>query len=545
MKIKYILFSTVLLIIFACQQKSMSPEFEWPVYDESQWLLTSEKHDNPRMHYKRIQSEFLDRPAILEGIMNQIEDFSAEDYESLKGLILDKNIRDIQAAIDEKKLNYETLTKWYLYRIATIETDSFLSLNTIISINPMAVEEARKFDKGPRGKHPIYGMPVLLKDNINTKDMPTTAGAYVLKDNYTEDAELVKNLKNNGAIILAKVNLSEWAYYFCAGCPVGYSAVGGQTLNPYGRMIFETGGSSSGSATAVAANFGVAAVGTETSGSILSPSSQNSIVGLKPTVGLVSGLGIVPISKTLDTAGPMTRSVEDNLILLTAMADQNHEKLELPEDWNQWKTKNLGENFSIGVFRDYLENDSLYAAASDLLSKLGIETVEVNSPVFDYAGFLSLLNIDMKFALPQYLESHAGPEVEVRNLKDIMEYNSKDSLSFMPYNQGRFDGIIADTTDQVAFEKIKEDLMMRGKSYFENLMSENGIDIIASINNYHAGQAAVARYPAITVPMGYREDGEPAGITFIAPSGNEMLLYNIAAKFELLSQLRKCPPNYN
>ena len=153
----------------------------------------------------------------------------------------------------------------------------------------------------------MYGMPVLIKDNINTSGMPTTAGAIALLENEnTEDAFIIKKLKEAGALILGKSNLSEWAYYFCGTCPVGYSATGGQTLNPYGRAIFESGGSSSGSGASVAANYAVAAVGTETSGSITSPSSQNSVVGLKPTIGLLSRTGIVPISTTLDTPGPMT-----------------------------------------------------------------------------------------------------------------------------------------------------------------------------------------------------------------------------------------------
>ena len=150
--------------------------------------------------------------------------------------------------------------------------------------------------------------------------MPTTAGAIALsKNENTEDAYIIKRLKEEGAIILGKSNLSEWAYYFCGTCPLGYSATGGQTLNPYGRTIFESGGSSSGSGVAVAANYAVAAVGTETSGSIISPSSQNSVVGLKPTVGLLSRTGIIPISSTLDTPGPMTKNVTDSFILFNSM----------------------------------------------------------------------------------------------------------------------------------------------------------------------------------------------------------------------------------
>lgn len=162
-----------------------------------------------------------------------------------------------------------------------------------------------------------------MKDNINVDGLATTAGSLVFKNNKTTDAFIIKRIKENGGIILGKTNLSEWANYLCLDCPNGYSAIGGQTLNPYGRKIFDTGGSSSGSGVAVATNYSAVAIGTETSGSILSPSSKNSLVGLKPTVGLLSRSGIVPISSTLDTPGPMTKNVIDNAILLSAMSGKD------------------------------------------------------------------------------------------------------------------------------------------------------------------------------------------------------------------------------
>ena len=191
-------------------------------------------------------------------------------------MILEQDIPAIQASINDGKLSYEELVLFYLYRIYNYELDNATTLNTIIALNKNVVEEARKMDaakvaSSSEDKHPIYGMPVLLKDNINTAGMNTTAaGAILLMENATDDAFIVKQLKKKGALILGKVNLSEWAYYLCGGCPVGYSAVGGQTLNPYGRRIFETGGSSAGSGTAMAAKcHAVAAVGTETSGAVM------------------------------------------------------------------------------------------------------------------------------------------------------------------------------------------------------------------------------------------------------------------------------------
>ena len=161
-----------------------------------------------------------------------------------------------------------------------------LYLNSIISLNPNVISQARELDKN-KSDNPLYGIPILVKDNINVVDMVTSAGASVFKNNLVnDDATVIKNLKKNNVLILGKLNMSEWAYYFCRPCPVGYSSLGGQTLNPYGRKIFESGGSSSGSGVSIAASFAVASLGSETSGSILSPSSKNSLVGLKPTIGL-------------------------------------------------------------------------------------------------------------------------------------------------------------------------------------------------------------------------------------------------------------------
>lgn len=279
--------------------------------------------------FKVLDSENLTNKDIWGDLNAQMEDFSMDDHERLKSLILEKDIPSIQSSIQSGQLTYEELTKFYLFRIRSFDRENPKSLNSVISISPSAIDDAKNADAlgFSENHHPIFGMPVLLKDNIDASGMATTAGAVALKDNFTEDAFIVKQLKNKGGIVLGKANLSEWAYFFCGDCPSGYSAVGGQTLNPYGRRVFDTGGSSSGSAVSVAANFAVAAIGSETSGSILSPSSQNSVVGLKPTIGLLSRSGIVPISSTLDTAGPITKNVMDNAILLDALFGQDETDL--------------------------------------------------------------------------------------------------------------------------------------------------------------------------------------------------------------------------
>ena len=275
------------LVLFSCNSTSetAAPAVVWEPYDETAELEEQAQLENERLRFKLINSKFLDKNRIWNSFNEELAGFSEEKYNSLKPLILEKDIPELQQAVAEGKLSYEDLTLFYIYRIRKFESDNDLSLNAVIALNPDVVEQARDLDRKREQRevsaHSLYGMPVLLKDNINTADMPTTAGAIALAENQPyRDAFIVERLRENHALILGKVNLSEWAYYFCSGCPLGYSAVGGQTLNPYGRKIFETGGSSSGSGVAVAANYAVAAVGTETAGSILSPSSKNSVVGL-------------------------------------------------------------------------------------------------------------------------------------------------------------------------------------------------------------------------------------------------------------------------
>ncbi|HSI69029.1 MAG TPA: amidase family protein, partial [Gillisia sp.] len=218
--------------------------------------------------YKVLDSEYLNKDNTWEPFNEALGSISENRYSVLAPMILDKTIPELQQEIKQGDFTYEELVLFYLHRIKKMDRNNAKSLNSVISLNPNIIEEARKKDKelqNGQEKHPAFGIPVLLKDNINTKDMPTTAGAIALSENTTEDAYIVERLRENGALILGKANLSEWPYFFCGDCPSGYSAVGGQTLNPYGRKILDTGGSSSGSAVAVAANFAPAAIGSETS----------------------------------------------------------------------------------------------------------------------------------------------------------------------------------------------------------------------------------------------------------------------------------------
>lgn len=532
--------------MISCQEKQ--PDVVFNKYDETAKLKEQQNHQKKRMQFKLFQSKVLDMNTVFKPFEEDLAYFSEENYQELKPLILEQNIPTIQNNIKEGQLTYEKLTLFYLYRIRKFESDSTKSLNSIIALNADAINQARERDlnKENVSEFSMYGMPILLKDNINTDKMPTTAGAIALERNYTKnDAFIVEKLKEKGAIILGKVNLSEWAYFFCSGCPLGYSAIGGQTLNPYGRAEFETGGSSAGSGVTVAANFAVAAVGTETAGSITSPSSQNSVVGLKPTIGVLSRSGIVPISSTLDTPGPMTKNVIDNAIFINAMrgfdsTDKASKKLD--EDYFQNGFHVELENKRLGVLKSLL-TDSIYAKTIDKLKKVGVEIVEINPESFSYQGFTTLLNIDMKFDLPKYLAEQADKSIFVKNVKSVVDFNKKDSLLRAPYGQQLFEGIVKDSTTLTELEIVKTKLKTEGEKYLQFLKDEK-LDAILSINNYHSGVAAVAKYPTLTIPMGYKKSGEPISLTFIGLPFSERKLLEMGYAFEQLTKVRKLPKNY-
>ncbi|MEX0315381.1 MAG: amidase family protein [Allomuricauda sp.] len=521
----------------------------WVPYNDSSEVAQNAEHESERMRFKFIQSKVLDKNEIFEPLYVEVAKFPIEKYELMKPLVLEQDIPSIQQQIKDQKFSYVDLVLFYLHRIYRYELPNETTLNTVITLNANILDEAKALDANAEGRHPIYGMPVLLKDNIGASGMNTTAGAIALQDNQTDDAFIVKRLKENGALILGKVNLSEWANFIC-DCPNGQSAVGGQTLNPYGRRVFDTGGSSAGSGTSVAANYAIAAVGTETSGSILSPSGQNSVVGMKPTVGLLSRTGIVPISSTLDTPGPMTKSVIDNGILLDAMRgfDMDDEK-SVQADWNEnWYAEVVslkGKRF--GAFKNYMKNDTIYRITMEKLQAAGATVVEFEPPELEFDGFLSILNIDMKNDLPTYIDAQTKNknQVLVKSVADVVEFNLKDSLVRIPYGQTRFDGILADTTSAEGLMAIKKRLRTVGRTYFNTPMNEHQLDAILSINNYDAGAAAAAEYPALTIPMGYKATGEPVNLTFIGKQFQEGKLYALGMAFETLTQAREIPKDYS
>ena len=503
--------------------------------------------------FKVLDSKYLSNEEIWKDLNIQLEDFKEEQYNALKSLVLEQDIPTLQKFITEEKLSYESLTKFYLYRIRKFDRENELSLNSVIAVNPNVILEARVKDEMDDVEkditNQVFGMPILLKDNINTSDLPTTAGAVALQNNITNDAFIVNNLKEAGALILGKANLSEWAYFFCGDCPSGYSAIGGQTLNPYGRKTIDTGGSSAGSGVAVSLNFCVAALGSETSGSILSPASQNSTVGLKPTIGLVSRSGIVPISSTLDTAGPITKNVIDNAIVLDAIFgfdDQDFKSI--TTKWGSGYYTGLNDETlkgkRFGAFKRLLE-DSLYVKAIADLKSQGAEIIEIYEEKLELPNFIRLLNLDMQKDLPTYFSNYGNASLGYKKVEDVMAFNLIDSVNVMPYGQKLFKGIVEDSSSEEEFQKIKSTLKTNGKQFFEISMKAHNLDAVLSINNYHAGFAAVAEYPALTVPMGYTDKGVPKGLTFIGIPLSEKQLLQFALVYESASKQRIAPKYYD
>ena len=535
----------LLVFLFGCNSNKTSLK-QWNPYDETVELELNSNHLIKRLQFKRIQSNFNDKNNWFIPFKEELTSFTLEDHDRLKPFILEQDIPSIQNHIKQGNLTYETLTLFYLFRIYYFEIQQRTYLNSIISLNPKVLDQAREKDsnKNQDLDNPVYGMPILLKDNINSLSMATTAGAAVFQNNISQkDAFIVGQLKAKGALILGKANMSEWAYYFCQECPVGYSAMGGQTLNPYGRKEFETGGSSSGSGVAVAANFAVAAIGSETSGSILSPSAKNSIVGLKPTIGSLSRSGIIPISSTLDTAGPMTKFVIDNAILLNALIGKDEIdpysyksipiKLEVLNNFNL-KGKRLG------LIRRF-QSDSLMQIAIIKMENAGAKIIYYDPPNIELKKFRKLLDVDMKVDLPSYIKNYGNTKLDVYSVKDIVDFNLKDTLLYAPYGQGIFDRIAKDTISRIYFKPHKNKLMSAATKYFQVAIRNHHLDAILSIDNFTASFAAAAHYPAIGVPMGYLKNGQPQNITFIAPSRQEQLLFELAAAFEKITKHRKTP----
>lgn len=464
------------------------------------------------------------------------------------------NILQIQQLIDEDKLSSVQLTKYYIERIKKYNEkfNAVLELNEDALVLSQELDEERKL----QGKRSLmHGIPVLLKDNINVdynKKLHTTAGSIVLKDLYPNyDAFIVKRLKEAGAVILGKTNLTEFANFISVDSPSGYSALGGQVKNPYGN--FDVGGSSSGSGVAAALALCQVAIGTETSGSILSPASSNSVVGVKPTVGLVSRYGIIPLTWTQDIAGPITRNVIDSAITLNIISgkDSNDKTTFGLEDkkipnYLELLNEDALNGISIGIPKCNFNGDEdeetveVFKEAIKDLEKLGAKIIEVDihEEKHDITG--DVLFFEFPKALAEYFKT-LGDLAPVSTLEEIVNFNKQNLKERVPYDQKLFEGCLEMEKD---FDEKYCLALKNSIDYGKEIditMKENNVDVLVFVNTSGADIAARVGYPSVTVPAGYTKSNKPVGLTFTSTSFTEGKLLPYAYAYECAYNKRQNP----
>lgn len=484
-------------------------------------------------------------------------------------------IPELQEGVKAGKWSEVSIVEKYLDQIEALDKKG-PGLNSVIEINPDAQRIAAELDKerkekGPRG--PLHGIPVLIKDNIATADrMMTTAGSLALVGSKPpQDAFLAERLRKAGAIILGKTNLSEWANFRSSHSTSGWSGRGGQTRNPY-ALDRNPCGSSSGSGAAVSANLCAVAIGTETDGSVVCPSSANSVVGLKPTVGLISRAGVVPISHSQDTAGPMARTVRDAAILLGALTGIDSEDKAtagshgkaLP-DYTKFLDRDGLRGARIGVVRKLVGTHNavvrLFNSALDALRSQGAVLVDPTEIAtlgkFEKSEFDVLL-YEFKSDLNSYLHG-LGPGAPVHTLAEIIQFNSRNREKEMPYfGQDIFEKAQAKgpLTDKAYLDALEKDHRLSRTEGIDAVMDKLKLDalvaptagpawVIDLVNGDHdtggsSTPAAVAGYPDITVPAGFIF-GLPVGISFFGRAWSEPTLLKLAYAFEQTTQARKPP----
>lgn len=483
-----------------------------------------------------------------------MEKINEERYKKLEELILNSDVIEIQEGYRNKSYSVEEVIAFYLKRIEMYDQNK---LNTIIELNPDAIEIAKKLDKQlGEGKVDgnLFGIPVLLKDNIGTGDkMHNTAGAEALKNSKSDrDAFIVGKIRNADGIILGKANLSEWANYMTNKSSNGYSAIGGQTHNPYGN--FDVGGSSSGSAASVAASLVPISVGSETAGSMIYPSSQNSVVGIKPSLGLLSRDRIIPIAEAQDTAGTIGKKVKDAVILFNELVgfDNNDKETEDAKeyesvDYTKFLDKDGLKGMKIGLVTDdildllYRKGDKeiLDKAVSDLKA-LGadVKEVKVGEEAFQ-ADYGKVLQYGYKHDVNKYLKNIGSQDI--RNIEDVIKFNNEDLKNRAPYGQDLIENAQENNfTEKEIKIEIENNRKMTGEA-IDKVLEDNDVEILLTLSNYLSGVYAPAGYPAITVPTGYRESGEPLGITLIASKFEDGKLIKAAYSYEQGIQNRKSP----
>lgn len=481
----------------------------------------------------------------------------------------EKTVFELQAMMKSGEMTSRQITQAYLTRIADVDK----KLSSIIELNPDALAIADQMDaerKAGKPRGPLHGIPIAIKDNIDTADkMKTTAGSLALADAPTpkQDAFIVKQLRNAGAVIIGKTNLSEWANFRSTKSSSGWSGRGGQTRNPY-ILDRNPCGSSSGTGSAIAANLAAIGIGTETDGSIVCPSATCGIVGIKPTLGLVSRSGIIPIAHSQDTAGPMARSVADAAVLLGVLVGSDGQDSITSQagkgekDYLKFLQKDGLKRLKIGVARQYFGRndkvDKLIEPQLRVLKDGGATLMDVEFPRlrdFGDAEYEVLL-YEFRADLNKYL---AGRGSQYKTLKDLIAFNEKNADKELPYfgqeifTQAEAKGDLNDRAYRIALLQSK---LMTQEEGIDGVMDKNKLDAIVAPSGGVAWMtdpvngdcgvfessslAAVAGYPNITVPAGFIQ-GLPAGISFFGRAFSEPVLIMAAYAFEQATKARRVP----
>jgi amidase len=489
--------------------------------------------------------------------------------------LTEASVAGLQAAMAAGKTTSQALVRAYLARIRALDSNG-PRINSIIELNPDALNIARLLDserKAGKVRGPLHGIPILIKDNIATADkMQTTAGSLALVGaKPPRDAFIVTRLRDAGAVILGKTNLSEWANFRSTRSTSGWSSRGGLTKNPY-ALDRNTSGSSSGSGAAMAASLATLTIGTETDGSIVSPANANGVVGLKPTLGLVSRDGIVPIAASQDTAGPMTASVADAAALLTVLAATDARDASTKDastkriDYTAHLKKDGLKGKRIGVVRSQFggRNDMASAVVEQALAVLkehGATLVDIaelpNANRYGATEYEVLL-YEFKAGMAAYLKEFA-PTSPLESLADIIAYNEKHRDKVMPYfSQEHMLRAIAkgDLTEKAYLDALANNHKFSREEGIDKALKENNLDALVAptgspawLTDFIRGDnsgggfssaAAVAGYPHITVPAGFVQ-GLPCGISFVGTAFSEPTLFEIAYAYEHASRKRRAP----
>ncbi|EAH2889228.1 amidase [Listeria monocytogenes] len=480
---------------------------------------------------------FYDKERVMAPINAQLATLDLEILEEKEPLVVGADITKLQNLIATKQLSYKELAGIYLNRIKKYDQNG-ITLNAISEINPSLVAEAEQLDQlAETNKSALYGMPVVLKDNIGTITLPTSAGTVSLKDWVMEkDAAIVDKLKTNGALILGKTNMSEWAAAMDDGLPNGYSGKKGLSKNPYSSELDPL-GSSSGSATAATCDFAAIAIGTETNGSIILPAGAQSVVGFKPSQGLVSNEGIIPLSSRFDTPGPLTRTVTDAYLTTNVLMD---EASQTPLSKDALKNKRIGilsddeSNEETAILKK-IKKDLTNAGATVIE---GITLEELEQVDTDY---ITLLNADFKRDLNQFLQINRSP---MSTLESIIAFNKINPTRNMKFGQSELVASQNNTMTKQEADNVANELIHITQNELDSVLQNERLDAIVSagVGGSVKFLAPIAGNPELTIPAGYdTESNQPKSLTFVSKRNTDIALLNMGYAYEQISKNRKNP----